>query len=117
MDAPRQLGERCPHCGAQRAERAATEIATWIGRAYGYSLAELRAPNRSRDRVAVRLLISCVLREQGYSLSVIGLALNRDHTTILSGLQTVERAQEAGVASALPAPPFRLAGALREGME
>lgn len=62
--------------------------------------------------MTVRKLISCVLRERGYSLPVIGLVLNRDHTTILSGLQTVERARVAGVDSALPEPPFPLHEAL-----
>jgi chromosomal replication initiation ATPase DnaA len=82
------------------ARRAARSIA----RRYGYELRHVREPNRQPDRVAVRTLIACVLRSQGYSLPLIGRVLCRHYTTVLHSLQRVERAQAAGVDSALHVP-------------
>lgn len=104
---PRHQGECCPGCGGS-AEMVARDIAERIAKRYGYDLWELQSPSRARDRVTVRRMISCVLRRDGFSLPVIATALNRDHTTILFGLQRVDAAIDAGVGDALPKMPFHV---------
>lgn len=89
------------------ARRAASAIA----RRYGYELRHIREPNHNKDRVAVRTLIACVLREQGCSLPLIGRVLHRHHSTVLHGLQRVEQARVAGAESLLHLPQ-RLLGAV-----
>lgn len=105
MNAPRQQGERCPCCGCP-SESIARGIAERVAVRYGYDLAELRGPSRKQDRVTVRRAIACLLRQEGFSLPVIALVLNRDHATILHGLRRIEEATEAGFADALPRMPF-----------
>jgi chromosomal replication initiation ATPase DnaA len=52
-------------------------------RAEGLSSAAVLRDNRARPLVQVRRAVAHVARDAGYSLCMIGRALNRDHTTVL----------------------------------
>ncbi len=52
----------------------------------GVDVRELRSERRQQYLVVLRRVIASQARQQGYSYTVIGRALNRDHTTIMSAL-------------------------------
>lgn len=52
----------------------------------GYPVAVLRGPARDRSICMVRWAVMATLRARGLSLPTIGRLLNRDHTTVISGL-------------------------------
>ncbi len=54
--------------------------------ARGIDVRELRSERRQQYLVVLRRVIASQARQQGYSYTVIGRALNRDHTTIMSAL-------------------------------
>jgi hypothetical protein len=62
-----------------------------IAAAGGTTLALLRGPSRSRPLVELRRAAARYLRSRGCSLPEIGVALNRDHTTILNLLSPRRR--------------------------
>jgi hypothetical protein len=62
-----------------------------IAAAGGGTLALLRGPSRSRPLVELRRQAALYLRSRGCSLSEIGAALNRDHTSILNLLSPRRR--------------------------
>ncbi len=52
----------------------------------GVDVRELRSECKLQRLVVLRRVIASQARQQGYSYPVIGRALNRDHTTIMSAL-------------------------------
>lgn len=68
-------------------EAEVRERASYIARCIGFTLDELREPSRTPRRVAARLFIALKLRDLGASYPQIGRALNRDHSTLIQGLQ------------------------------
>jgi Bacterial dnaA protein helix-turn-helix len=85
---------------------AAEDIAADIAARYGWKLSELQGRSRTQEACTLRKLIAAVLRSKGFSYPAIGRALNRHHTTILSGQQQVQRAINAGFGDALPTVPW-----------
>lgn len=57
----------------------------------GYPVSVLRGPARDRPIYTVRWAVMAILRARGLSLATIGRLLNRDHTTIISGLERADR--------------------------
>lgn len=57
----------------------------------GYPVSVLRGPARDRPICMVRWAVMDILRARGLSLATIGRLLNRDHTTVISGLQRAAR--------------------------
>ncbi|WP_311271063.1 helix-turn-helix domain-containing protein [Sphingobium sp. WCS2017Hpa-17] len=57
----------------------------------GYPVSILRGPARDRPICMVRWAIMAILRARGLSLATIGRLLNRHHTSVISGLERVER--------------------------
>lgn len=57
----------------------------------GYPVSVLRGPARDRPICMVRWAIMAILRARGLSLATIGRLLNRHHTSVISGLERVER--------------------------
>ena len=53
----------------------------------GYPVSVLRGPARDRPICMVRWAVMATLRARGLSLPTIGRLLNRDHTTVISGLE------------------------------
>jgi chromosomal replication initiator protein len=60
------------------------------------SAAELRSKRRTPDVVRARRVAMYLAREAGLSLAQIGHAFDRDHSTVISALRTVERNLEPG---------------------
>ena len=57
----------------------------------GYPVSVLRGPARDRPICMVRWAVMANLRARGLSLPTIGRLLNRDHTTVISGLERADR--------------------------
>ncbi len=57
----------------------------------GVSPARIRQRDRRPDAVAARRQVCRVLRRLGYSLPMIGYAVERDHTTVLHHLRREAR--------------------------
>ncbi len=58
---------------------------------HGFSVEDVTGPCRKRDLAVVRWKIAMAARLAGYSLTQIGWALNRDHSSILSGLRKLKK--------------------------
>jgi len=70
----------------------------------GYTVDALRGPSRLRSICMVRWAVMAVLRARGLSLATIGRLMNRDHTTVISGLERADRLRrDASFASLLEA--------------
>ena len=50
--------------------------------ASGYSAMELRSKLRNRDTCDKRAIISCIMKDNGYTLHEIGKVLERSHGTV-----------------------------------
>lgn len=57
----------------------------------GISSREILAEIREQPVVEVRLAMYLALRKMGFSTPQIGRRLNRDHTTVISGIRTARR--------------------------
>jgi chromosomal replication initiation ATPase DnaA len=79
------------HCGLSDATRGELEQ---IAKRYGLSLNDLKSRSRTAQRVAARAECFAHLQSKGFSLSQIGGAFNRDHTTVLWALGRTKRARE-----------------------
>ena len=55
----------------------------------GYTLRNIRDNSRPRPLVRARWQIIALARNEGFSLPVIGRAMNRDHTSIIHALRGV----------------------------
>ena len=55
----------------------------------GYTLGTIRNDRRQRQLVRARWQIIALARNEGFSLPVIGRAMNRDHTSIIHALRAV----------------------------
>ncbi len=77
--------------------KAGRLFAEEIAAVHGYTLAQLRQPDRRQDRVAARWAVFWALRQAPYcwSLPRIGKFMERDHTTILYALRRVEAERAA----------------------
>lgn len=53
----------------------------------GYTVKEIRSRKRKRELVEQRHDVIRQLAELGYSMPIIGFAVNRDHTTVLYALK------------------------------
>jgi chromosomal replication initiation ATPase DnaA len=69
-----------------RPERAVAEVCLRSG----VRLSELRSPSRKARLVRVRWKAMRAARDAGASVSEIGRLLNRDHSTVIYGLNKVE---------------------------
>lgn len=69
------------------------ETVAKVARIYGMTAKELVGPSRQRLIVVARWHAMKVLRDQHYSLATIGRVFNRDHTSVLYGLQNAGRYQ------------------------
>ena len=49
---------------------------------YGYSDTELKGTSRKRDICDKRAVVSCIMKDNGYSLHEIGRMLERSHGTV-----------------------------------
>lgn len=58
-----------------------------VSEATGITFEDIRGARKTRELVNVRRFIAAKAREQGASLTQIGRALNKDHTTVLEGLR------------------------------
>lgn len=80
---------------------AMADIIALVGRESGVSGAEIVGRGRSARVAEVRQVCYLLGREQGYSLPRISRAVGgRDHTTIMKGLEAVERRMAADPALA-----------------
>lgn len=79
------------------------EILGVVSGYFGVTLAEMTGPDRRRRIVTARHVAAWCLRRSGFSFVDIGLALNRDHTTIMASVRRVdaERVADPGVCAAL----------------
>ena len=58
---------------------------------FGISRGAIFSSNRSALVAEARMALAWALRQAGWSLEAIGDYLHRDHTTIIYGLETIER--------------------------
>jgi chromosomal replication initiation ATPase DnaA len=56
---------------------------------YGYTVEDMLGPRRFKKMVAVRRECIVMLRAKGYSTTEIGRIMNRDHSSIVTSLQTL----------------------------
>lgn len=94
--------------GSPEEQERAAELRVLIARSarhLGFSLEILRGRSRARQHVDARMAVSLEARDAGYSLSEIGRALHRDHTTILALLRKhdaeVARVYEASLSGVI----------------
>lgn len=78
-------------------EQTPEEIISQYAEKYGFTVEQIKGRQRPQDLVAVRRMIVCAIRsikkENGkpkYTLPEIGKLMDRDHTSILHLLQTVD---------------------------
>jgi chromosomal replication initiation ATPase DnaA len=57
----------------------------------GMTLNEIRGPRRDRAAYHARQVAYAACREAGFTLGQIAKYVNRDHTTVLNGLQRYEQ--------------------------
>lgn len=91
------LAENWPSWPVKGPSRAANlrRIRSEVAKATGYSEAQLVGACRHRDLVHARWIAAYRMwAETGQSTSLIGLALNRDHTTIVHAIQRVKASPE-----------------------
>lgn len=62
-------------------------LMTEVSEATGLSIEEIRGGRRTRELTDVRRFIMAKAHENGHSLTQIGRAMRRDHTTVLEGLR------------------------------
>lgn len=67
-------------------ERRERRVVGWLVGQTGYSLDELRAHDRTPEKVQARDEVAWGLRQAGWTLQRIGRLLARDHTSIMAGL-------------------------------
>lgn len=81
---------------ARRARATATDVIAAVTRFYNISEQDLRGRQRKRDIVLPRHVAMYILRaESDASLVDIGRSLgNRDHTTVLHGIEKIEQELE-----------------------
>lgn len=84
----------------KRGDLFAAEIAA----VHGYSLNDLRDHDRRPERVKARWAIFWALRSDPYrwSLPRIGKLMDRDHTTVMYGLERVARERSAMIVANQP---------------
>lgn len=56
---------------------------------YGFTVEDMLGTRRFKKMVAVRRECIAMLRAKGYSTTEIGRIMNRDHSTIVTSLQTL----------------------------
>jgi chromosomal replication initiation ATPase DnaA len=56
---------------------------------YGFTVEDMLGPRRFKKMVAVRRECIGMLRAKGYSTTEIGRIMNRDHSSIVTSLQTL----------------------------
>ena len=67
-------------------------IAAAVGCCFGFTWEEMAGPSRSKTLAWARQLVYWIARhDAGRGPSVIGRALNRDHSTVVHGQAVVER--------------------------
>lgn len=92
----------CPLCGTKNALKAlddfeeATKIADEVitdvlMRNIDVSREMLKGPGRYQSIVGPRHEVMWMMRQRGLPLKVIGTFLNRDHSTVIHGIQEWER--------------------------
>ncbi len=69
-------------------------IAIQITEATGVTLDEMRDPTRTQMKVRARQLLMFKAMNEGVTSSVIGEFINRDHTTVLHGVNKIKQAME-----------------------
>ena len=62
---------------------AVDDVALWLSLA-GLTMEDIRSRAKPRHLVEARRELAAVMRARGMSLSAIGRAMDRDHTTILT---------------------------------
>ena len=86
--------DRAQHIGLRR--RTIDQITAQVSDLTGVSVKDLMSKRRT-DRIArARFLIWFIAQREGMSLTQIARAFDRDHTTILHGIQQERRAREEG---------------------
>lgn len=62
-------------------------VLAYVQRRTGVDSGEILGRSRLRDHVRARWRVMRILRRMHYSLPQIGMAMNRDHTTVLYALR------------------------------
>lgn len=71
------------------------EIIAEAARAFGVTELQIVGQSVRRDIAAARAAVYYAAHQNGYTLSAIGRALHRDHTTVLSGIRRHEQRRAA----------------------
>lgn len=66
-----------------KAIQSAEKFMDGLCHTYGYNIDVIKSRRKPAYLVEKRAIVAQRLREQGFSLSVIGIVMNRDHTSIL----------------------------------
>ena len=88
--------EREAEAAAAEMERVAEDVAAAqnvlisVAFAYGTSVEKIRSDSRRANVTAARQAAAWLLRQRGMSLTDIGRALNRDHTTVLYAVRKLD---------------------------
>ena len=77
---------RFPETRREFLARSITEAAT----AHGVAPHRVAGPDRDRPAAQARQDVYLALREAGWTLPQIGKAMNRDHTTVMSGIAAAQ---------------------------
>lgn len=66
------------------------ELAAEITQETGLTLADIRGRDRRRHFARARQLLMFKARQAGLSLTEIGRFVNRDHTTVMNGVERIQ---------------------------
>lgn len=70
----------------------AMNIIEWVSGIYGIKVKDLKGPRRTKTLANARVLTYALLRRlTNLSYPEIGILLNRDHSTVVKGVQSVDQ--------------------------
>jgi chromosomal replication initiation ATPase DnaA len=72
-------------------EEAIAEVVAYVEYLTGVSRGRILSRSRDRNTARARQMVMWKARQKGYSLTAIGRALNRDHTSVLHGIRVINR--------------------------
>lgn len=75
----------------RNANQAILEIAEEIAGEAGISLDDITGHSRKKIIVQTRHLVCFVSNQRGYTVSQIGRAIGRDHTSVMNAIRNVKR--------------------------
>ena len=75
---------------AERSANLPERVIAAVCQRYGLTEKQLRGTDRARSISGPRMVAMWIMRASGMSYPAIGMALDRNHSTIISGVRTVE---------------------------